>query len=535
MVRREEIAISEAQEQERLEAEANEAAQRVLSSQLSLQEEARIRNEQMKAELKALEEAKERQRIEILSDLGQTLEVGIAQAKAKVELIQNSQSEVAKVCNAKIVQAYVVFDQIEDSIQGKSQYNAQELEQFVNQHLISMKDCEEEAILEVEKEKLEAQIQKQAEQKAREEEQRKLQEQQRLQQQEEEAKRQQRLQEEQAAAKQATAATASAPTTLTEAVTLGTGSQDNQEKYMRFVALKNDWMNNLAALTQSEADKSFRFMCQRAVNTPVNAISAISSDHLRDKFDRLKALLAGQPVEVGENKISASAHALGLPFCKNLVAKKLVSQGLDVVSAKPEQAFNLGVVVTSLWTLHADFGELFLAHLFESCPYLVPVIFERREGQSEQEFYKLSGYKLNEKGEVEHDKFINAMSGAARLYAAVTISPLAKDLSEANHPHGLGNIWAWLCAQLNMRPIHDVTATLIFDVLEVAGHFLFANYGKMFAKLLTLIQQEYLPQIEAVTKEGFKASYVRLEDFLQKAVQSGEIAKPTKMLKQGFF
>ena len=37
-----------------------------------------------------------------------------------------------------------------------------------------------------------------------------------------------------------------------------------------------------------------------------------------------------------------------------------------------------------------------------------------------------------------------------------------------------------------MKPIHDVTATLLFDILEVAGHALFENYGSV-AKDLTEI------------------------------------------------
>lgn len=35
------------------------------------------------------------------------------------------------------------------------------------------------------------------------------------------------------------------------------------------------------------------------------------------------------------------------------------------------------------------------------------------------------------------------------------------------HPHGLNHGWRWLAQILNMEPLSDVTATLLFDFLEV--------------------------------------------------------------------
>lgn len=34
-------------------------------------------------------------------------------------------------------------------------------------------------------------------------------------------------------------------------------------------------------------------------------------------------------------------------------------------------------------------------------------------------------------------------------------------------PHGLNHGWRWLAQMLNMEPLADVTATLLFDFLEV--------------------------------------------------------------------
>lgn len=71
--------------------------------------------------------------------------------------------------------------------------------------------------------------------------------------------------------------------------------------------------------------KTFRFNCQKAVNTPVNAISAVSAQHLQDKYDKLARLLAGSPVNTaGSAQFSAVEHPLGIQYCTLLLAKKFV-------------------------------------------------------------------------------------------------------------------------------------------------------------------------------------------------------------------
>jgi nucleoporin GLE1 len=69
---------------------------------------------------------------------------------------------------------------------------------------------------------------------------------------------------------------------------------------------------------------SLSYSLQKAVNTPVNAISPASAHHLRDKLVKLSKLISGQPVELGRGHVVASAHPEGIAFCKNLLAKKFV-------------------------------------------------------------------------------------------------------------------------------------------------------------------------------------------------------------------
>ena len=72
--------------------------------------------------------------------------------------------------------------------------------------------------------------------------------------------------------------------------------------------------------------KTFRFECQKVVNTLVNAISPASSSHLVDKLDRLHNLLLGRSIVINERSFSASQHPGGIEYCLELLSKKLVAQ-----------------------------------------------------------------------------------------------------------------------------------------------------------------------------------------------------------------
>ena len=70
--------------------------------------------------------------------------------------------------------------------------------------------------------------------------------------------------------------------------------------------------------------KKYKFELQKAINTPVNAISRVSGAHLLDKLTKLVRLLARQPVDVGTNRVSVAAHPAAYDFCKDLLARKIV-------------------------------------------------------------------------------------------------------------------------------------------------------------------------------------------------------------------
>lgn len=306
-------------------------------------------------------------------------------------------------------------------------------------------------------------------------------------------------------------------------------SQANQAWHTQVLSFKADYVKDV---TFSEAEKPYKFNLQKAVNTPLNSLSGVSSAHMQDKVDKLVQLLSGATVTVADKTISTSSHPHGQKFCLALAAKKLAKQGEEVVSSDPKSAFPAATLALALWDRYPDFGPLLLGYMFECCPFLVPLHPSRVEGSSDSEYYSALGYRY-EGGEVEkQDKYLKRMCGVARLYAALAVCHLPKASPNSLHPHSLQRLWQWLASISNLTPHTDVSASLLLQVLEVAGHRLLATYGRQFTKLLQLFLTQYSPLLEAVKSEG--GPTVRLEQFLSMAMKQGAIKEPEGVLRPGF-
>lgn len=319
-----------------------------------------------------------------------------------------------------------------------------------------------------------------------------------------------------------------------------TGLSDcsDRESLQWYLELKKIKQNNemvFEPLLKDDRFKKYRFDCQKAVNIPVNAISPVNASHLRDKLQKLTLLLSGQPVSIADGvRVSASQHPAGIPFCKDLLAKKFVRQGASTVSSKPEAAFAIAAVMVALWQEFPDWGKLLLAHFHLECPYLVPVFWPQLEGQTNKDYYLSLGYTYNEDGEVEkQDKFLKRMSGIMRLYAALLITRPPRERMSRPHPHDLGQGWKWLSSLLNLEPRPDICASLLYDFLEVTGSSLLEQYGRQYRKLLLVICKGYFPRLQkiAVSSSG---PVVRLETFLQTILKQGS-KPPQGMLPLNFW
>lgn len=188
-------------------------------------------------------------------------------------------------------------------------------------------------------------------------------------------------------------------------------SLTNLKMYSEVMDFLEEHTKSFKNLEVDNAQKQFKFECKKAINTPVNSLSGINSSHILDKYNRLRTLLSGQIVSVGEKRINASSHPEGIAFCMDLLAKKFVLQGDVMVSSNPESAFCYATVIVSLWNEFPTFGKLVLAYFYKFCPYLLPYYIPRQVGETDEEFYIKQGYQYVD-GQIEkQDKFLKRMTG----------------------------------------------------------------------------------------------------------------------------
>merc|ERR1719348_949366 len=198
---------------------------------------------------------------------------------------------------------------------------------------------------------------------------------------------------------------------------------DSKAWYDSIVKFKSDFIKDVVFTDQ---EKQFKFDLQRAVNTPLNSLSGVSSAHLQDKVDKLVLLLSGGQVPVGERTVCVTQHKHARSFCLGLAAKKLAKQGEDVVSVDQKSAFPAATFALAIWDKFPEFGNLLLAYMFEMCPFLVPYHPLKTSNQSDKDYYLTLGYKYEGETVEKQDKYLKRMSGLARLYAALSVCHLPK-------------------------------------------------------------------------------------------------------------
>ncbi|KAK9878910.1 hypothetical protein WA026_003737 [Henosepilachna vigintioctopunctata] len=308
-------------------------------------------------------------------------------------------------------------------------------------------------------------------------------------------------------------------------------SKSSFKFYSDIMAFYGKYTETLNELIYDNQYKEFRFDCKKAINLTVNAISAVSSEHIRDKYVKLYNLIKGQNVVIGDFQINASKHPKGIQYCIDLLANKFVLQGDLMISSKPEAAFSFATIIISLWNECPEFGKLLLAYFFKECPYLVPIYIPKMVDQTDEEFYKGQGYKYID-GKVERqDKFLKRMTGIMRLYFAILISHPKQ--GQNGNPHNIKIAWSWLASVLKLQPRIDITATMLHTFLETVGYEMQNHYKMQFFKLLRFLIEKYIPSLKRIDNGG---PVVRLECLIQEFKENKNHFKaPNSRLSQNFW
>ncbi|XP_060010194.1 mRNA export factor GLE1 isoform X3 [Lagenorhynchus albirostris] len=237
--------------------------------------------------------------------------------------------------------------------------------------------------------------------------------------------------------------------------------------------------------------KKIKMDLQKAATIPVSQISTIAGSKLKEIFDKIHSLLSGKPVQSGGRSVSVTLNPQGLDFVQYKLAEKFVVRNLVAKAFK--------------------------------------------EGMALEDYQRMLGYKVMDCRVEQQDSFLKRMSGMIRLYAAIIQLRWPYGNRQEIHPHGLNHGWRWLAQILNMEPLSDVTATLLFDFLEVCGNALMKQYQVQFWKMILLIKEDYFPRIEAITSSGQMGSFIRLKQFLEKCLQRKEIPVPKGFLTSSFW
>ncbi|XP_004423589.1 PREDICTED: nucleoporin GLE1 [Ceratotherium simum simum] len=332
------------------------------------------------------------------------------------------------------------------------------------------------------------------------------------------------------------------------APSLGPGGKQNEDLQVKVQDSTMQWYQQLQdassrcmlafeGLTSSKDSeaKKIKMDLQKAATIPVSQISTIAGSKLKEIFDKIHSLLSGKPVQSGGRSVSVTVNPQGLDFVQYKLAEKFVKQGEEEVASHHEAVFPIAVVASGIWELHPRVGDLILAHLHKKCPYSVPFYPSFKEGMSLEDYQRMLGYQVTDSKVEQQDNFLKRMSGMIRLYAAIIQLRWPYGNRQEVHPHGLNHGWRWLAQILNMEPLSDVTATLLFDFLEVCGNALMKQYQVQFWKLILLIKEDYFPRIEAITSSGQMGSFIRLKQFLEKCLQRREIPVPKGFLTSSFW
>ncbi|XP_017149398.1 nucleoporin Gle1 [Drosophila miranda] len=470
-----------------------------------------------------------------------------------IKLLLSLDKETVQVCAAQNQQLRELgekFDDLVCSVKMGNFEQSQYLSSIIRaeQYCKNLDDLEADMVKELAEfsELIQQQIKMEAAQRLEEEKQRQLEEekkqfeeqtQRQKEKDESEAQQRQKLAEE---AAKAEAAKATPPPEENSVVSPAEGSictsyvhPSRLAFYNEIISLYQTKVDAVKPLQSEESLKQYRTGCQRAINLPLNAITAVSPQHLSNNFEKLYKFFAGHSVRVmNDATITINDHPLARDYCMLLMAKKFVSQSETAISANPQAAFPFASVIVTFWKLLPDFGKVFLAYLYKESPYLVPYVIPQQPGQTAEQYLKSMGYRLSDKNELEKpDMFLKRQTGIARLYAAVIITPGRKADGPA-HCFGLEEGWRWLAHVVHVKPLPDISATLIMEILQTLGFELWRIYGKQFLKLLLYIHISYMPQLAIYDEGGPKT---RLEMLLAKFLRERQIPQIVGILPPGFW
>lgn len=175
----------------------------------------------------------------------------------------------------------------------------------------------------------------------------------------------------------------------------------------------------------------------------------------------------------------------------------------EQLSSNEKAAPAIAIAVIALWVESAEFGELFMSQLYNTCPILIPNTFN--ENVDEQK--------------------LKQMGGMCRLFASLASSDCPP--GTVTHPFGIENIWKFLVGTVLVPNVTELTCQALYEVLTFSGKRLQGYYKNQFGKLIKLIISNFIPRCS-----GGPGARLRL--LLEDAIQNG-FKDPPGAIGPGFW
>ncbi|XP_037026238.1 nucleoporin Gle1 isoform X2 [Bradysia coprophila] len=386
-------------------------------------------------------------------------------------------------------------------------------------------DRNEKLRLEEEKQQLEQQQQQQGLQQQQ-------QRQQELQQQQVQQQQHHQVQQQQVQQSRSDVDTADGPSQIASlTVSHGFASDDRLRHYQSTMQFYEKYAESVKPLQNDGQMKKFRFDLSKCVNILANSISSVTPRHLQDKYDRFALLLSGNSIEIGGTRVNPQEHPLGIRYVNLLVAKMFVKQADSSLALLKANPHTIASLISALWQKFPEFGTLFLAYLYKHSPLIVPYHIQRRPNQSHEDYLKSLGYTFKDNECEDKVNFLKRLTGLVRLYASVIISKTRRSANKP-HPHSIEFAWIWLSNELNLDPINDISATMLYEFIVITGSQLWTTYQLQFVKLMQLVRNAYMPKLNETDSGG---PTTRLENLVTKILSENKIDPPEDVLADNFW
>ncbi|XP_068220560.1 mRNA export factor Gle1 [Palaemon carinicauda] len=307
-----------------------------------------------------------------------------------------------------------------------------------------------------------------------------------------------------------------------QAVTKVEATEENRQAIIitqgqkRFEELQKKIEDNISSLSEVSNEKKKEIGW---IFTTINQLDSINHNNNREKLQKLIAYLSGRNVQNNKKVYCTNNDPLITAYVKFKLIKDIVKVALDTQAKETGGIAAYAWLIVSLMTVYPDLWEIFLYHIYTTCPYLVPLFIYQKEGQSQDDYDKERGKRPKE----GFDIYLTRMGNAALLYGLV----LAKMCKNSGMPEEAPIVgWKFVAGLLMLDPLPGVSAEILRQFLHGVGSELQQSYGKQFAKLMDYATDSYWIQLEEITniaKEG--------ESSRNQLQQLFEEYKKTKKLK----